>query len=76
MKHTLTVAQGQAQFPALCRKGKTSVITLNGKTVAYIMPQKWMAKLLQHLESMETLANSEAMSAIQRGKGRKTRKRR
>ena len=74
--NTLTVTQAQAQFPALCQKGKASVITRNGKTVAYIMPKKWMAKLLQHLESMETMANSEAMSAIQRGKGRKTRKRR
>jgi antitoxin (DNA-binding transcriptional repressor) of toxin-antitoxin stability system len=71
MKHTLTMAQGQEQFPALCRKGKTSVITRNGKIVAYVVPQKWMARLLQHLESMETMANSEAI-AIQRTKARKT----
>ncbi len=71
MKHTLTVAQGQAQFPALCRKEKTSVITRNGKIVAYIVPQKWMATLLGHLESMETMANSEAMTTIQRTRARK-----
>ena len=72
MKHTLTVAQGQEQFSTLCRKQKTCAITRNGKIVAYVVPQKWMATLLGHLESMETMANSEAMTVAQRGKGKKT----
>jgi len=71
MKHTLTMAQGQAKFAALCRKEKTSAITQNGKIVAYVVPHKWMARLLQHLESMETMANSEALT-IPRAKAKKT----
>jgi hypothetical protein len=69
MKDTLTVTQGQAQFPALCRKAKTSAITRNGEVVAFIVPRKRMAGLL---EQMEILANPEAMTAIQRAKAGKT----
>ena len=68
MKHTLTVTQGQAQFPALCRKAKTSAITRNGEVVAFIVPRKRMAGLL---EQMETLANPKAMAAIRRAKAGK-----
>jgi hypothetical protein len=66
---TLTVKQGQAQFPALCRKEKTSAITRNGEIVAFIVPRKRMAALL---EQMEILANPEAMAAIRRAKAGKT----
>jgi antitoxin (DNA-binding transcriptional repressor) of toxin-antitoxin stability system len=69
MKDTLTVTQGQAQFPALCRKEKTSAITRNGEVVAFIVPRKRMARLL---EQMEILANPDAMAAIQRAKAGKT----
>jgi antitoxin (DNA-binding transcriptional repressor) of toxin-antitoxin stability system len=69
MKNTLTVTQGQAQFPALCRKHKTSAITRKGEVVAFIVPRKRMEGLL---ERMEILANPEAMSAIQRAKAGKT----
>ena len=69
MKDTLTVTQGQAQFPALCRKEKTSAITRNGEVVAFIVPRKRMASLL---EQMEILANPEAMAAIQPAKAGKT----
>jgi antitoxin (DNA-binding transcriptional repressor) of toxin-antitoxin stability system len=69
MKDTLTVTQGQAQFPALCRKEKTSAITRNGEVVAFIVPRKRMTGLL---EQMEILANPEAMTAIQRAKAGKT----
>jgi len=68
MKHTLTVTQGQAQFPALCRKGKTSAITRNGEVVAFIVPRKRMAGLL---EQMEILANPQAVAAIRRAKAGK-----
>jgi PHD/YefM family antitoxin component YafN of YafNO toxin-antitoxin module len=66
---TLTVTQGQAQFPALCRKEKTSAITRNGEVVVFIVPRKRMATLL---EQMEILANPEAMTAIERAKAGKT----
>jgi hypothetical protein len=69
MKDTLTVTQGQARFPALCRKEKTSAITRNGQVVAFIVPRKRMARLL---EQMEILANPEAMAAIRRAKAGKT----
>ena len=69
MKDTLTVTQGQAQFPALCRKERTSAITRNGEVVAFVVPQKRMAGLL---EQMEILANPEAMAAIRRAKAGKT----
>jgi hypothetical protein len=68
MKHTLTVTQGQARFPALCRKEKTSAITRNGVVVAFIVPRKRMAGLL---EQMEILANPQAMAAIRRAKAGK-----
>jgi antitoxin (DNA-binding transcriptional repressor) of toxin-antitoxin stability system len=66
---TLTVKQGQAEFPALCRKEKMSIITRNGEVVAFIVPRKRMDSLL---EQMEILANPEAMAAIQRAKAGKT----
>ena len=65
MKDTLTITQGQAQFPALCRKQKTTAITRNGKVVSFIVPQQRMADLL---EQMEILANPEAMKAIHKAK--------
>jgi hypothetical protein len=65
----LTVTEGQAKFPALCRREKTSAITRNGAVVAFIMPRKRMAGLL---EQMEILANPEAMAAITRAKAGKT----
>jgi hypothetical protein len=69
MKNTLTVTQGQAQFPALCRRERTSAITRNGEVVAFVVPRQRMAGLL---EEMEILANPEAMSAIERARGGKT----
>jgi len=65
MKDTLTVTQGQAQFPALCRKQKTTAITRNGEVVSFIVPRQKMAGLL---EQMEILANPEAMAAINKAK--------
>ena len=70
MKNTLTITKGQAKFPALYRSGKTSAITRNGEVVAFIVPQKRMADLLEH---MEILSNPKAMKAIndaRAGKGK------
>jgi hypothetical protein len=69
MKNTLTVTQGQARFPAICRSGKTAAITRNGEVVAFVVPRKRMAGLL---EQMEILSNPEAMKAINRAKAGKT----
>ena len=65
MKDTLTVTQGQAQFPALCRKQSTTAITRNGQVVSFIVPRQKMADLL---EQMEILANPEAMAAVQQAR--------
>ena len=65
MKNTLTITQGQAQFPALCRKTKTTAITRNGEVVSFVVPRQKMADLL---EQMEILANPEAMATINRAK--------
>jgi hypothetical protein len=69
MKDTLTITQGQAQFPALCRKQKTTAITRNGQVVSFIVPRQKMADLL---EQMEILANPEAMKAINNARAGKT----
>lgn len=68
MKNTLTVTQGQARFAAICRSKKTAAITRNGKVVAFVVPQKRMADLL---EQMEILANPKAMAAINKAKAGK-----
>ena len=65
MKNTLTVTQGQAQFPAICRSKKTAAITRNGEVVAFVVPRKRMTDLL---EQMEILSNREAMVAINKAK--------
>jgi hypothetical protein len=69
MKDTLTITQGQAQFPALCRKQKTTAITRNGEVVSFIVPRQKMSDLL---EQMEILANPEAMRAINKAKAGQT----
>ena len=69
MKDTWTVTQGQANFPALCRKKGTSAITRNGEVVAFVVPRKRMAGLL---EQMEILANPEAMAAIRKASAGQT----
>jgi len=68
VKNTLTITKGQALFPALCRSSKTSAITRNGEVVAFIVPRKRMADLL---EQMEILSNPEAMKAINNAKAGK-----
>ena len=68
MRDTLTVTQGQAQFPALCRKDKTTAITKNGEVVSFVVPRQKMADLL---EQMEILSNPAAMAAISKAKSGK-----
>jgi hypothetical protein len=68
MKDTLTITQGQARFPALCRKEKTTAITRNGEVVSFIVSRKKMTALL---EQMEILANPAALAAINQAKAGK-----
>ena len=69
MKNTLTVAQAQAQFSRLCWSKTTGAITRQGEVVAFIVPRKRMADLL---EQMEILSNPDAMAAINKAKAGKT----
>jgi len=69
MKNTLTVTQAQAQLSRLCRSAKTAAITRKGEVVAFIVPRKRMADLL---EQMEILSNPEAMAAINKARAGKT----
>jgi len=64
----VTITQGQAQFPALCRKEKTTAITRNGEVVSFIVSRKKMTALL---EQMEILANPAALAAINQAKAGK-----
>src|SRR5450756_2476996 len=68
MKNTLTITKGQAQFPALCRSGRTSAIPRKGEVAAFNMPRTRMADLL---EQMEILSNPAAMKAINNAKAGK-----
>ena len=65
MKSKYSISQGQAQFPALCRRKETTSITRNGEVVAFVVPRQRMQALL---EQMEILSNPAAMQAIRRAK--------
>ena len=69
MKSTLSISQAQAQFPAVCRSGKTVAVTRNGEVTAFVVPRERMAELF---EQLEILSNPEAMAAIHRAKAGKS----
>ena len=69
MKTRVSVAEAQAQLPRLVRSKETIALQTQEQTVAFIVPKERMEALL---ETMEILANPEAMRAIRRdqsGKG-------
>ena len=68
MKNTLSISQGKARFPAVCRRKESTRITRNGEIVAFVVPRKRMQDLL---EQMEILANPKAMVAVQRARAGK-----
>lgn len=68
MNSKYSISQGQAQFPALCRRKETTPITKNGEVVAFVVPRQRMQALL---EQMEILSNPAAMQAIRRAKSGK-----
>ncbi|HMC27538.1 MAG TPA: prevent-host-death protein [Verrucomicrobiae bacterium] len=70
MKTTYSVTEAQAQLPRLIRLQETITVHRHDETVAFIVPRERMEALL---ETMEILANPEAMKAIkkdQSGKGK------
>ncbi len=70
MKTTFDIAEAQARLPKLVRFKQTVSLRKNNETVAFLVPRDRMEALL---ETMEILANPEAMRAIRRdrsGKGK------
>jgi hypothetical protein len=70
MKTTFDIAEAQARLPRLVRTKQTVSLRQDDKTVAFLVPRARMEALL---ETMEILANPEAMKAIRRdqaGKGK------
>jgi antitoxin YefM len=70
VKTTFDVAEAQARLPKLVRAKQTLSLRQANETVAFLVPRERMEALL---ETMEVLANPQAMRAIRRdrsGKGR------
>jgi len=70
VKTTFDLAEAQARLPKLLRTKQTLSLRQNNETVAFLVPRDRMEALL---ETMEILANPEAMRAIRRdqsGKGK------
>lgn len=70
MKTTFDILEAQARLPKLVRTKQTVSLRQDDKTVAFLVPRARMEALL---ETMEILANPEAMKAIRRdqaGKGK------
>jgi hypothetical protein len=69
VKTTFDIAEAQARLPMLVRAKQTVSLRQADETVAFLVPRARMEALL---ETMEVLANPEAMKAIRRdqsGKG-------
>jgi antitoxin (DNA-binding transcriptional repressor) of toxin-antitoxin stability system len=70
MKTSLSIAEARARLPKLVRTKQTLSLCQRGETVAFLVPRARMEALL---ETMEILANPQAMKAIRRdqsGKGK------
>ena len=72
MKTTYTVTEAQARLPRLVREtgdGSAIAITRHGETAAYLISKE---RLEGMIETLEVLANPEAMKAIQQDQQGKT----
>lgn len=70
VKTVFNIAEAQARLPKLVRSKQTLSLRQAEQTVAFLVPRDRMEALL---ETMELLANPEAMKAIRRdqaGKGK------
>jgi antitoxin YefM len=73
MKTTYSVTEAQARLPKLVREtgeGSAIAITRHGETAAYLISKDRMEGIL---ETLEILANPEAMKAIREDRQGKTR---
>jgi antitoxin YefM len=64
MATTYSITRAQAQFPSLIKQSQDEVIciTRHDETVAYVLSKERMEALM---ETLEIMANPEAMKAIQ-----------
>jgi antitoxin YefM len=69
VKTTFDLAEAQARLPRLVRSKQTVSLRKNDETVAFLVPRDRMEALL---ETMELLANPEAMRAIRRDQAGKS----
>ena len=69
MKTTFDIAEAQSRLPKLVRTNQTMTLQQDNETVAYLVPRERMEALL---ETMEVLANPEAMRAIRRDQSGQT----
>ena len=63
MKTTFDIAEAQARLPTLVHTKQTVSLQQDDETVAFLVPRDRMEALL---ETMEIMANPEAMKAIRR----------
>lgn len=73
MKTTYTITEAQARLPRLVREttgGATLAITRHGETEAYLISKD---RLEGMLETLEIMANPEAMKAVARDRKGQTR---
>jgi PHD/YefM family antitoxin component YafN of YafNO toxin-antitoxin module len=61
MKTTVSIAEAQHELPKLVRSGETITLVRQGEPVAFLISKERMGMIL---ETMEILANPEAMKAI------------
>jgi len=72
MKTTYSITEAQAKLPGLLREARGAPITItrHNQTVAYVVSKERMDAIQ---ETLELLANPEAMKALRSARGRQTR---
>ncbi len=69
MKSTFTLTEAQAQLSRLVRSKETIGISRHGQTEAFLVPRERMEAIL---ETLELMANSAAMKAVDRDRAGRT----